>query len=294
MTAGQNGVDAGYDSGLPAPSTTHFTGTTMQALRFCLTIIVGFALLCCTPRFCVSAEDTNAVDNSSLPPDLVVYGGTPGGIACAVRAAREGLQVELISPWPQLGGMFSNGLSTMDTLYNGSRSPLYDEFRASIYDYYRQQYGPDSPQYRATQPDFAKTRYEAHVAEELLEQMLAAESRIHIRRGWYPIAAQREGRRIVNVTFKQPDGAITTIAAPVFADCSYEGDLLAVAKVPYRVGREARSEFNEPHAGIIYVDERKWPPPDVDARHWQLARKLNLVQYDTWYPIRAAESTGEA
>lgn len=39
--------------------------------------------------------------------DLVVVGGTPGGIACAVRAAREGLSVLLVNRHDHLGGISS-------------------------------------------------------------------------------------------------------------------------------------------------------------------------------------------
>src|SRR5215216_3440778 len=41
------------------------------------------------------------------PFDLVVYGGTAGGVITAVAAAREGLKVALVSPDRHLGGMVS-------------------------------------------------------------------------------------------------------------------------------------------------------------------------------------------
>src|SRR5438874_4653322 len=46
--------------------------------------------------------------------DVVVYGGTAGGVIAAVSAAREGLQVALIEPGRHLGGMVSGGLSWTD------------------------------------------------------------------------------------------------------------------------------------------------------------------------------------
>src|SRR4051812_27909070 len=46
--------------------------------------------------------------------DLVVYGGTPGGIAAAVMGAREGLSVQLLEVTKHLGGMTSGGLSHTD------------------------------------------------------------------------------------------------------------------------------------------------------------------------------------
>lgn len=39
-----------------------------------------------------------------------------------------------------------------------------------------------------------------------------------------------------------------TVTADFYIDATYEGDLIAAAKVPYRVGREGHSEHNEPLA----------------------------------------------
>ncbi len=41
--------------------------------------------------------------------DLVVYGGTAGGVITAVAAAREGLKVALLEPGRHLGGMATGG-----------------------------------------------------------------------------------------------------------------------------------------------------------------------------------------
>ena len=227
--------------------------------------------------------------------DLLVYGATPGGVALATRAAREGLNVQLVSHTDHLGGLLSNGLSTMDTLYNGARSPLYDELRKGIYDYYLQKYGLNSPQYKATQPGHPKTRYEAHVVEGLINDLLRKESRILLVTGYYPVAAERESTELKSVTFQEIDGGNTlTVQANVFADCSYEADLAKVAGVPYRVGREARNEFKEKHGGVVYVRLEAWPPANVDAEAWAIARNLNLYRYEEWFEIIPELSTGAA
>src|SRR5947209_19435160 len=46
--------------------------------------------------------------------DVVVYGGTAGGVMAAVSAARQGLKTALVEPTGHLGGMVSGGLGWTD------------------------------------------------------------------------------------------------------------------------------------------------------------------------------------
>ena len=46
--------------------------------------------------------------------DVLVYGGTAGGVISAVTAARQGLRVALLEPGAHLGGMVTGGLSATD------------------------------------------------------------------------------------------------------------------------------------------------------------------------------------
>ncbi|MEZ6047562.1 MAG: FAD-dependent oxidoreductase [Planctomycetaceae bacterium] len=216
-------------------------------------------------------------------------------MACAVRAAREGLSVHLVSPNRHLGGLLSNGLSTMDTLYNGERAPIYDELRAAIYNHYREEYGQDSSEYTDTLPGFPKTRYEAHVIEQLLEEILKGEDKITITREFYPVEVEKNESLIKSVHFqhRQTD-QVLHITADAFADCSYEADLAAKAGVKYRTGRESRAEYGEKHAGIIYMQKRELPPPESYTREWKIARGLNLYRYGEWYEVLPEFSTGDA
>lgn len=90
----------------------------------------------------VFTTDRGAVAASRVADLVVVV--TPGGIACAVRAAREGLPVILVNRPDHLGGMMSIGLGAWGTQYHGRRSPLYDEIRQAFFDFYRRTYGEES------------------------------------------------------------------------------------------------------------------------------------------------------
>ena len=78
--------------------------------------------------------------------DLVVVGATPGGISCAVAAARAGLTV-LLTNWNEHpGGFFVNGGSILDTIYEGNRAPLFTEFVERVREFNREKFGADSDQ----------------------------------------------------------------------------------------------------------------------------------------------------
>ena len=240
------------------------------------------------------AVPTWAQEAAAKTYDVAVYGTTPGGIALAVRVARAGRQVLLIGHQKRLGGMFSYGLGAVDSLYQGPRAPLFDEFRASIHDHYRRTYGPDSAQLKSSRPQHPNVRVESRVAERLFGDLVAREQGIEVRQGFYPVAAAREEATIQTVTFRAMQGSESfTVAARVFADCSYEGDLAAVAKVPYRVGREGRAEFGEEYAGRIFVKEVPWPPPGLDPDYIARYRRLKITHTDRWSEIVRPQSTGE-
>ncbi len=230
--------------------------------------------------------------------DLVVVEATPGGIAMAVRAAREGLSVLLVNHNAHLGGILSSGLGVWDTLWEGRRSPIYDEAREAIFDHYRTTYGVDSPQYRDALPGksgHTNGKFEPRVAEAILTRLVTQEKNIVVLRGCYPAGTERDGAMLKAVMFRELDGAAEVrVEARIFADCSYEGDLAAVAKVPYRLGREARDEFNEPHAGVVLMEPVKTAPTAEAARAAELHAKLKLRRFSGFQRIKEPESTGAA
>src|SRR5438034_7386931 len=94
--------------------------------------------------------------------DVVVYGGTAGGVIAAVSAAREGLKVALLEPGRHLGGMVSGGLSWTDfgrkEIIGGYALEFY--WRAGRhYEMFR--YGQE-----------LAWMHEPHVAEDIFRQML--------------------------------------------------------------------------------------------------------------------------
>ncbi len=181
--------------------------------------------------------------------DVLVYGATPGGIAAALVADRKGLSVALVERSSHLGGFLTSGLGVMDTMYDGGRAALYDEFCARILSYYENTYGPDSAQLTDARPsDEWPLRVEPSVAGHLIDAWLA-ETRITVLTERVLISVERSGATITGARFA--DG--TDVRAETFIDATYEADLAAIAGARYRVGRESRDEYGEPHAGRIFT-----------------------------------------
>lgn len=186
--------------------------------------------------------------------DVLVYGSTPGGVAAAVEAARRGLRVTLACPKQNLGGMAASGLSTTDAVRTNLFGGLVAEFIAGVRAHYQRELSGQPDELKLTMDGWF---YEPSVAEMVFTKMVEAEAKtLRWLPGHHLVAATVNGRKVSSVELEQPNGARIRIAARTFIDGTYEGDLAAEAKVPYRVGREAKAEHGEPFAGIHYMNWR--------------------------------------
>ncbi|MBL8292984.1 MAG: FAD-dependent oxidoreductase [Bryobacterales bacterium] len=170
--------------------------------------------------------------------DLVVYGGSAGGVMTAVAGARQGLQVVLVNPGRHIGGLVSGGLSGTDTgrreVIGGLALEFY--FRAGRY-YQLDRHLQDL----AWMP-------EPKAAEAIMRDMLR-ESKVTLvenQRLREKTGVRKDGARIVEFTTESG----VRYQAKVFADCTYEGDLMAQSKVSYTYGRESTQQYGESLAGI--------------------------------------------
>ena len=64
---------------------------------------------------------------------------------------------------------------------------------------------------------------------------------------------EMKDNRIVRIgILNRESNKIEEYTGKMFIDATYEGDLGAAARVPFRIGRESKEEFNEPGAGRVY------------------------------------------
>ena len=184
--------------------------------------------------------------------DIVVVGGTPGGIAAAIAAARHGRRVALAEYHAHVGGMATSGLGKSDIEDRRMIGGIFGEFVERVRAHYAESYGTDSDDYRPCNDGYY---YEPSVAERCLDAMVADEPQITLFRSARLESARTEGGRVIAATlFDRARGERFVLAGGVFVDATYEGDLFAAAGADFRIGRESRDELGEPHAGVIYYD----------------------------------------
>jgi hypothetical protein len=187
----------------------------------------------------LSAAPTLGANQGSAA--VVIYGGTPAGIAAALAAARGGREVLLLESTTRVGGMISNGLTHPDFRTFESLTGSFLAFTRAVQEHYRAEYGRDSPEATAT---LRGTHAEPRVWQRLFEEALRREPRLQVRTQAELTAVEREGLRLRAIRLDTPDGP-AVVKGAVFIDATYEGDLLALAGARWRVGREGRDETGE-------------------------------------------------
>lgn len=193
-----------------------------------------------------------AEDRQSVSHDVAIYGATPAGIAAALAAAEAGREVLLIEPTARIGGLTTHGLSHSDFHSFESLHGPFLQFSQQVLRHYREMYGEDSEQVRDS---WRGTHGEPSVNLMIFEKMLAEKPTITVLKERRLSDVTTENQSITTVRFALQDRTTITMEARLFIDASYDGDLLAPAGVPYRVGREARSEYGESLAPETEDDE---------------------------------------
>jgi len=188
--------------------------------------------------------------------DVCVYGGTSGGIAAAIQAARMKKRAVLLEFDGHIGGLTTGGLGATDIGNKAAIGGIAGDFYARIAEHYAAQdaWVLEKPaeyfarrggsQTQASDPGTMWT-FEPKVAERVFQQMLH-QAGVQVRYRQRLDSVRKRGPRLLSV--RMEDGS--EYYAKVFIDASYEGDLMAKAGVQYHVGREANSVYKETLNGV--------------------------------------------
>jgi hypothetical protein len=190
--------------------------------------------------------------------DIVVYGGTSGGIIAAIHAAKSQRSVVLVSPTPYLGGLTTSGLGWTDLGSDAILGGLSRDFYTRVFRHYqknaawtwepRANYANQGQGQPALNPETELASvFEPSVATAIFDDMLkengvtVVTARLDLKNG-----VVRNGKRIQKI--RSEDGR--EFAGKIFIDASYEGDLLPGAGVSFTTGRESNTTHHESVSGI--------------------------------------------
>ena len=179
--------------------------------------------------------------------DLCIYGGTSAGVVAAYSAAQLNMKVALVCPEERLGGLTTGGLGQTDIGNKQVVLGVAKQFYRQLGNYYGR---------------LEAWTFEPKVALEIMEKY-ASHKNITIYKGEYLDKVEKKDNHIVGATFsgKVPN---LKIEADYFIDATYEGDLMAEAKVSYFVGREDNSVYGEKWSGEYFHKRNHQFPDGVD------------------------------
>jgi hypothetical protein len=192
--------------------------------------------------------------------DIVIIGGSLGGVAAALAAARMGRTVILTEETDWIGGQCTSQAVPLDEhpwAETYGRTHSYAEFRDGVRAYYRRNY-PLTPAARndpLLNPGagwVSKLCFEPRVALAVLHELLAphlAAGRVTLLTRHAPVAVATEGDHVRAVTVHdERANTDVTLTGPYIIDATELGDLLELGGVESVIGAESQSETGEPLA----------------------------------------------
>ena len=165
--------------------------------------------------------------------DVCIVGGGMAGLCSAVAAARGGAKVAIVQDRPVFGGNASSeirvhvcGADRHGQVKNMRETGILEEIRMENLR-------------RNPQRSFS-------IWDTVLYEKVLLEPNITRFLNCSCLDAKMDGPRIRSITgWQTTTQTYHTIEADIFADCSGDGVLAPLTGAMYRVGREARSEYNE-------------------------------------------------
>lgn len=173
-----------------------------------------------------------------LKCDVLVAGGGPAGVPCAIAAARSGVNVILCQDRSVLGGNASSEvrMHIVGADNSGGRGvELETEAReGGIIEEIRLETAVRNPQRSASMLDL------------ILYEKCRAERNLTLMLNTAVVGAKTDGNRIIHaIADRQSTEDRFIIEADVFIDCTGDGRLGVEANAPFRRGREGKHEYDE-------------------------------------------------
>lgn len=210
------------------------------------------------------SKSQQATMNGAAPPrvestEILVVGGSLGGVACALAALRKGRRVILTEEFEWLGGQLTSQAVPPDEhqwveQFGVTRS--YRQLRNLIRDFYRDHYpltdvARQNPELNPGAGTVSRLCHEPRVAVAVIDALLQsfqAGGQLVVYRRTKPVSADMNGDHVRAVTFCElgAGGQHFTVSASFTIDATELGDLLPLTDTEYVTGFESRKNTGEP------------------------------------------------
>lgn len=168
--------------------------------------------------------------------DVVVVGGGMAGVCAALASARNGAKTALVHARPVLGGCGSSEIRIhINSATDGARKPELEE-TGILYELMlkNKMYNPHFEYCLWDMTLFEAVKQQENLTTYLNTCMIDA------------VAEDNHIRQVI--CFQETTEKWITLDAEIFVDATGNGTLGAFVDAEFRIGSEAKSEFNEPHA----------------------------------------------
>ena len=183
--------------------------------------------------------------DETIAADVCVYGGTAAGVIAAAKAARLGLHAVLLHPGKFLGGMTTGGLGHTDF---GKKHTIGGMAR-EVYRRIGRAYGLEE-----------EMCFEPSKAQQVIDEIASEIGGGNVRLCQYldGVTLGGDGR----IEALHMIGGLS-VRSRVFIDATYEGDLLAAARVDFTVGREDNETYGETLNGTQIDKKHQFVPARI-------------------------------
>ncbi|CAN1500630.1 FAD dependent oxidoreductase [Spirosomataceae bacterium] len=185
----------------------------------------------------------NLFGQISMKADICIYGATSAGVIAAYTAKMQGKSVILLEASEHIGGLTTGGLGQTDI---GNKYAITGLSR-DLYRKVGKHYGK-----------FEQWTFEPKVTSKVFNDYLQ-KAQIKVLTGKELLKVTKSNNTIAKIELLDENNQKITVNAQYFIDCSYEGDLMAMAGVSFTVGREDNKKYNETWNGVQMLDKHQFP-----------------------------------
>jgi hypothetical protein len=171
---------------------------------------------------------------------VLVVGGSTGGTAAGIQAARSGATTLIVEQTTMLGGMLTAAAVSCTDGNDGLKSGMWQQLREALYKHY----GTTN----LASGWVSNTCFEPHVADSIFKAWAAAEKKLTVVYNWYFDKALMKGNKITGAAFINQKGEHLMVHASIVVDGTDLGDVFASAGAGYDLGMEAPGYCGEKEA----------------------------------------------